>query len=188
MTTNRITVVGNLTRKPVLRYTPTGVAVVEMTVAENYRRMDVVTKEWRDVSKTFYRVTCWRNLAEHVAGTLGKGHPVIVVGRMYMDEWIGREGELRRTLCIDAVSVGLDLKYSAALVPPRAPGADRQAAADGRTERPLPEWEPVVDEPSADDNGEIEEPFDVDVDDAEKRGIVDRIRQEQLATAPASEG
>ncbi|GAA1393948.1 hypothetical protein GCM10009613_41310 [Pseudonocardia kongjuensis] len=188
MPANRITVIGNLTRKPELRYTPTGVAVVELTVAENYRRLDTVSKEWRDVSKTYYRVTCWRSLAEHAAGTLGKGHSVIVVGRMYMDEWVGREGELRRTLCIEADSVGYDLKYSSALVPPRAPGPDRQAAAEDRTGRPASGWEVVVGEPPTDEPDDVDEPFDVDGEDVEGRSMVDRIRQEQLATAPASDG
>jgi len=185
---NRITVIGNLTRKPELRYTPTGVAVVELTVAENYRRLDLATREWRDVSRTYYRVTCWRGLAEHVASTLGKGHPVIVVGRMYMDEWVGREGELRRTLCIEAHSVGFDLKHSAALVPPRAPGPERVAAVDDHREHPRPGWESVGDEPPADEADEIDEPFDVDGDGGEGQGVVDHARQKQPATAPASEG
>lgn len=190
MTVNRITIVGNLTRKPELRYTPNGVAVAELTVAENYRRIDAATKEWRDVSKTFYRVTCWRSLAEHAAGTLGKGHPVIVVGRLYIDEWIGREGELRRTVCIDPASVGFDLKHSAALVPPRRSGPERQTGPEDRQEGPVPGWETALDVPPAhdtDDPDAIEEFFEADGEGAERRRMVDRIGREQPATAPASD-
>ncbi|MEQ3554736.1 single-stranded DNA-binding protein [Pseudonocardia nematodicida] len=161
MTVNQITVVGNLTRTPTLRYTPSGHAVTELTVAENYRRMDPTTRDWRDVSRTYYSVTCWRNLAEHAVQTLHKGHPVIVVGRLYQDEWIGRDGSMRRTLRIDAASVGYDLKYSAALVPQRSAAlVEREQPPVGVT--PGRSWDGLPEEPPAEpvDGEEQEEVLD----------------------------
>ncbi|WP_060573418.1 MULTISPECIES: single-stranded DNA-binding protein [unclassified Pseudonocardia] len=139
MSSNQITVVGNLTRKPQLRYTHSGRPVLDLTVAENYRRRDDSSGEWRDVAKTYYTVTCWRRLAEHAAQTLDKGHAVIVVGRLFVEEWLDRDNVLRKTPKIDPISVGLDLRCSPVLVPPRpVSGPDREP---GRDQRPVDDWE-----------------------------------------------
>lgn len=158
MSTNQITVVGNLTRKPELRRTPSGHSVLDLTVAENHRRRDQNTGEWRDVSRNYYTVTCWRKLAVSVAQTLDKGHPVIVVGRLYLDEWVDRDGVLRRTPKIDPISVGFDLRYGPVLALPRASAELERAAGDGPRRRGAeetpddePEMPPVEEEPADDE-------------------------------------
>jgi single-strand DNA-binding protein len=182
MTSNQITVVGNLTRKPQLRYTPTGRAVLDLTVAENYRRRDESSGEWRDVAKTYYTVTCWRRLAEHSAQTLDKGHAVIVVGRLFVDEWLDRDGVLRKTPKIDPVSVGLDLRYSPVLVPPRSvSGPDREP---GRDQRPSEGWEP----PSEPGEGPADEPADDGEDPFGARADAIDGTPHEVAALPASGG
>ncbi|ANY08141.1 hypothetical protein AFB00_19705 [Pseudonocardia sp. HH130630-07] len=174
MSTNQITVVGNLTRRPQLRHTPGGRAVVDLTVAENYRRRDENSGEWHDVAKTYYTVTCWRKLAEHAAQTLDKGHPVIVVGRMFVEEWVDRDGVMRKTPRIDPISVGPDLRYSAVLIPPRpSNGTDREV--DVISQR-VHDWEVPAEPPEG-----AEEPPEPDVAMA---GSAPR----DGAIAPASDG
>ena len=174
MSVNQITVIGNLTRKPVLRYAPNGDAVTDLTVAENFRRRDRTSGEWRDVAKTYYTVTCWRQLAEHAAQSLEKGHPVVVIGRLYIDEWADRDGVLRKTPKIDPTSVGYDLRYSSVLAPLRSPsGPDREG---GAVSRAAEAW----DEPPA---GEVEEPEDpFDPDAAEQAGV-----RQAVGAVPGSE-
>lgn len=173
MSSNQITVVGNLTRKPTLRHTPSGRAVLDLTVAENHRRRDESTGGWRDVAKTYYTVTCWRRLAEHTVQSLDKGHPVIVVGRLFVDEWQDRDGVLRKTPKIDPISVGFDLRYSPVLVPPRPTTApDREA---GRPLRPVESWEAPAEPPE-----ETEDVFGPDPDDADEA-------MHEVGAAPGSE-
>lgn len=101
MSDNTATIVGNLTRTPVLRYTANSIPVTDLTVAVNHRRKDPMTEQWHDVACTYYTVTCWRTLAEHAVRTFEKGHRVIVIGRMYVEEWTGREGDVRQSIRIE---------------------------------------------------------------------------------------
>lgn len=175
MSLNQITITGNVTRKPTLRYTPNGYAVTDLSVAANYRRRDNNSDEWRDVARTYYTVTCWRHLAEHVTQSLEKGHPVVVVGRMYVDEWIDRDGGLRKTAKIDPVSVGYDLRFSSVLAPARTqPGPDR---GDGAARPPADAW----DEPPQDEPEETVDPYDPAA--AEDDGV-----RRAVGAVPASEG
>ena len=119
MSDNTATIVGNLTRTPVLRYTANSIPVTDLTVAVNHRRKDPMTEQWHDVACTYYTVTCWRTLAEHAVRTFEKGHRVIVIGRMYVEEWTGREGDVRQSIRIEPSSVGLDIRFSPAAVAPR---------------------------------------------------------------------
>ena len=179
MSVNQITIIGNVTRKPTLRYSPSGYAVTDLTVAENFRRRDQ-NGEWRDIAKTYYSVTCWRHLAEHVSQTLDKGHPVVVVGRLYLDEWVDRDGMLRKTPKVDPTSVGYDLRFSPVLAPVRASaGPDRDSEA---ARPPANGWE----RPQGDDEPEeTEDPFDAGaVDDA----VDDAAVRREVVAAPASEG
>lgn len=109
-------VVGNLTRDPDVRQLPDGTTLAEITIAENKRRRDTGSGEWRDVRTTFWTVTCWRLLGIHVAASLRKGDRVVVTGETFQDDWIGSDGQPRRTLKIDPVSVAVDLARAPARV------------------------------------------------------------------------
>ncbi|MBC3190700.1 single-stranded DNA-binding protein [Pseudonocardia sp. C8] len=160
MSVNQITITGNVTRKPTLRYSPNGYAVTDLFVAVNFRRRDHNSNEWRDVSTTYYTVVCWRNLAEHVAQSLDKGHPVVVVGRLYVDEWTDRDGMLRKSPKIDPTSVAFDLRYASVLAPVRLP-----VAAPERDTGAMRAEDPATERPQADDDapfgGEPSEDLDM---------------------------
>lgn len=181
MSVDQIIISGNVTRKPTLRYSPKGYPVTELTVASNYRRRDPNSKEWHDVARTYYTVTCWRHLAEHVAQSLDKGHPVVVVGRIYVEEWTDRDGVLRKTPKIDPVSVGYDLRFSSVLAPARS--SSFQDREQGGARRTAEAW----DEPSGDEPEEMDDPFDTTTDTATD-SATDDGRLRAVAAVPASEG
>lgn len=180
MSDNTATIVGNLTRTPVLRYTANSIPVTDLTVAVNHRRKDPLTEQWHDVACTYYTVTCWRTLAEHAVRTFEKGHRVIVIGRMYVEEWTGREGDVRQSIRIEPSSVGLDIRFSPAAVAPRpsvSPGPSAPQARD--TDDAATRWgAPPVEEPGHDG-------YDDAPDEAESAELDELAR---LATAPASSG
>src|SRR4051812_25061688 len=91
-----ITISGNITADPELRYTQNGIPVAGLTVAHTPRRLNQQTKEWEDAGETlFLRVSCWRDLGENVANSLRKGNAVVVVGRLISRSYETREGEKR---------------------------------------------------------------------------------------------
>ncbi|MFG2858585.1 single-stranded DNA-binding protein [Streptomyces mirabilis] len=120
MTTNNgtpITLVGNLTDDPELRFTPNGVAVAKWSVAVNRRTYDAQAGEWRDAGTDFHRVTAWRSLAENVAGTLSKGMRVVVVGDLRQRSWTDEKtNEKKSAWEIEASAVGPDLAFATATV------------------------------------------------------------------------
>lgn len=111
-----ITVVGNLTNDPELRFTPSGAAVASFTVASTPRTMDRQSNEWKDGDPLFLRCTVWRQAAENVAETLHKGYRVIVQGRLKQRSFETREGEKRTVVELDVDEVGPSLKYATARV------------------------------------------------------------------------
>ncbi|MFF4709773.1 single-stranded DNA-binding protein [Streptomyces sp. NPDC001297] len=112
-----ITLVGNLTDDPELRFTPNGVAVAKFSVAVNRRTYDAQAGEWRDAGTDFHRVSVWRSLAEHVAETLAKGTRVIVVGDLRQRSWTDEKtNEKRSAWEVDASAVGPDLAFATATV------------------------------------------------------------------------
>jgi single-strand DNA-binding protein len=111
-----ITVVGNLTGDPELRFTPSGQAVASFTVASTPRTLDKQTNEWKDGDALFLRCTVWRQAAENVAETLHKGFRVIVQGRLKQRSFETREGEKRTVVELDVDEVGPSLKYATARV------------------------------------------------------------------------
>src|SRR5438874_7653085 len=96
----KIMMIGNLGRDPELRYTPQGTPVCDLSVAVS-RRIKT-ENEIENEHTTWYRVTCWRRLAEIAAQYLAKGSPVYVEGTLSVDEWVDREGKIRFTLKVDA--------------------------------------------------------------------------------------
>ena len=111
-----ITVVGNLTNDPELRFTPSGAAVASFTVASTPRVMDKATNEWKDGESVFMRCSVWRQYAENVAESLTKGARVIVTGRLKQRSYETREGEKRTVMEMEVDEVGPALKYATAKV------------------------------------------------------------------------
>ncbi|MGW2832093.1 single-stranded DNA-binding protein [Streptomyces sp. NPDC001286] len=111
-----ITVVGNLTDDPELRYTPSGVAMAKFTVASTPRAYDKQSGQWQDGTAMFLRCTAWRELAEHIADTLAKGTRVVVTGRLRQHNWQTDQGENRSMLALEADDIGPSLRFATAKV------------------------------------------------------------------------
>ncbi|HWN35429.1 MAG TPA: single-stranded DNA-binding protein [Pseudonocardia sp.] len=111
-----ITVVGNLTADPELRFTPSGAAVANFTVASTPRQFDRQSGEWKDGEALFMRCNIWRQAAENVAETLTRGSRVIVSGRLKQRSYETREGEKRTVVELEVEEVGPSLRYATAKV------------------------------------------------------------------------
>ncbi len=111
-----ITVVGNLTADPELRFTPSGAAVANFTVASTPRTFDKQTNDWKDGEALFLNCSVWRQAAENAAESLTRGMRVIVTGRLKARSYETREGEKRTVFEIDVDEVGPSMKYATAKV------------------------------------------------------------------------
>jgi single-strand DNA-binding protein len=111
-----ITVVGNLTGDPELRFTPSGAAVASFTVASTPRTLDKATNEWKDGEALFLRCSIWRQAAENVAESLQKGMRVVVQGRLQQRSYDTKEGEKRTVIEMQVDEIGPSLKYATAKV------------------------------------------------------------------------
>ena len=111
-----ITVIGNLTGDPELRFTPSGAAVANFTVASTPRQLDRQTNEWKDSETLFLRCSIWREAAENVAESLTKGMRVIASGRLVQRSYETREGEKRTVYELQVDEVGPSLRYASAKV------------------------------------------------------------------------
>ncbi len=111
-----ITVVGNLTNDPELRFTPSGAAVASFTVASTPRTLDKATNEWKDGEALFLRCSIWRQAAENVAESLTRGSRVIVQGRLQQRSYETKEGEKRTVIEMQVDEIGPSLKYATAKV------------------------------------------------------------------------
>lgn len=111
-----ITVIGNLTADPELRFTPSGAAVANFTVASTPRTFDRQTGEWKDGDALFLRCNVWRQAAENTAESLTRGMRVIVSGRLRQRSFETREGEKRTVVEMEVDEVGPSLRYATAKV------------------------------------------------------------------------
>ncbi len=111
-----ITVVGNLTADPELRFTPSGAAVANFTVASTPRIYDRQSGDWKDGEALFLRCNIWREAAENVAESLTRGARVIVTGRLKQRSFETREGEKRTVMEVEVEEIGPSLKYATAKV------------------------------------------------------------------------
>ena len=118
-----ITVVGNLTADPELRFTPNGAAVANFTIASTPRTFDRQTNEWKDGETLFLRASIWREAAENVAETLTKGMRVIAQGRLKQRSY-EKDGEKRTSYELDVDEIGPSLKYATAKVARSQRGGD----------------------------------------------------------------
>jgi single-strand DNA-binding protein len=112
----QVTIVGNLTADPELRFTPSGQAVANFTVASTTRLLDKQTNEWKDGDTVFMRCAVWRQYAENVAESLTRGSRVIVTGRLKQRSYETKEGEKRTVVECDVDDVGPALKNATAKV------------------------------------------------------------------------
>lgn len=108
----QITVVGNLTADPELRFTQSGAAVASFTVASTPRTFDRQSGEWKDGEALFLRCNVWRQVAENVAESLIRGSRVIVTGRLKQRSFETKEGEKRTVIELDVDEIGPSLRYA----------------------------------------------------------------------------
>ena len=111
-----ITVIGNLTADPELRFTQSGVAVANFTIASTPRTFDKQRNEWVDGEALFLRSTIWRDAAENVAESLEKGSRVVAQGRLVQRAFTDREGNNRTSIELDVDEIGPSLRYATARV------------------------------------------------------------------------
>jgi single-strand DNA-binding protein len=130
---NTVTLVGNLTKEPELRFTNQGRAQAIFSIAVNRRRLNQQTQEWEE-STSFFEVICWGDLADNVASSLEKGSRAIVFGRLEQRTWETPEGERRSKIQVVAEEVGPSLRWATADV--------------HRTERRTVQNRPVANEPT----------------------------------------
>ncbi|MFD9880552.1 single-stranded DNA-binding protein [Streptomyces alboflavus] len=111
-----ITIIGNLTDDPELRFTPSGAAMAKFTVASTPRTYDKTTNQWQDGTAMFLRCTAWRDLAQHIADSLAKGTRVVVNGRLRQHNWQTPEGDNRSMLTLEVDEIGPSLRFATARV------------------------------------------------------------------------
>lgn len=111
-----ITVVGNLTGDPELRYTQNGLAVANFTIASTPRSFDRASNDWKDGDALFLRASVWREFAEHVAGSLTKGMRVVATGRLIQRSYETKENEKRTSIELEIDEIGPSLRYATAQV------------------------------------------------------------------------
>lgn len=143
-----ITVIGNLTADPDLRFTPNGVPVAGFTVASTPRVLDRQTGQWKDGDALFLRCSLWRQPAEHVAESLTKGARVIVTGRLKQRSFETKEGEKRTVFELEVDEVGPSLRFATAKVAKVERGAGQQGQATQAQQRaPQSQQAPATDDP-----------------------------------------
>ena len=134
-----ITIVGNLTDDPELRFTPSGAAVAKFRIASTPRTLDRQSGEWKDGEPLFLACNIWRDAAEHVAESLQRGARVIVQGRLRQRSYETREGEKRTVYELEVDEIGPSLRYATAKVQKMTRsggGQQAQSAPRGGAEDP----------------------------------------------------
>ena len=152
MNGNSVTVVGNVTRDPELRFTASGQATASFGLAVNRIWNDRQTNE-RKEAVSFFDVVCWREMAENASASLGKGSRIIVTGRLEQRSWESQEGEKRSKVEVIADEVGPSLRWATAEVTKnerRSPDGSGGGGGGGGGGRPVPNEAPA---------GYDEEPF-----------------------------
>lgn len=123
---NNVTLVGNITREPELRFTPTGQATTTFGLAVNRRWQNRQTQEWEEVT-SFFDVVCWRDMAENASESLNKGSRIIVTGRLEQRSWETSEGDRRSKIEVVADDIGPSLRWATAKVTKN----DRRGPSEG---------------------------------------------------------
>ncbi len=153
-----LTVIGNLTALPELRFTPSGAAVANFTIASTPRVLDRQTNEWKDGQALFLRCSIWREAAENVAESLLKGSRVIASGRLKQRSYETREGEKRTVVELEVDEIGPSLKYATAKVNKASRSNGDGPGGYGSGNRP-PADDPWGSAPATFGGGDDEPPF-----------------------------
>ena len=158
--TNSITISGNMTRDPEMRYTPSGVSKVSFGVAVNRSWRNQQTQEW-DEQTSFFNVVAWRQLAENVGASLAKGSRVVVSGRLEQRSWETEQGEKRSVVEIVADDVAPSLLFATAEVHRIERSGPGEGGGGGGGQRPRPQQQSGGGAPAATENYDEygEEPF-----------------------------
>jgi single-strand DNA-binding protein len=119
-----ITVIGNLTSDPELRWTPSGAAVANFTIASTPRTLDRESQEWKDGEALFLRCSVWRQAAENAAESLTRGSRVVAQGRLKQRSFETKEGEKRSVIELEVDEIGPSLRYATATVAKAARSGD----------------------------------------------------------------
>jgi single-strand DNA-binding protein len=127
-----ITIIGNLTSEPELRWTPSGAAVANFTIASTPRTLDRQTQEWKDGEPLFLRCSVWRQAAENVAESLTRGSRVMAQGRLRQRSFETKEGENRTVVELEVDEIGPSLRYATATVTRVSRSGDGGGAPGGR--------------------------------------------------------
>jgi single-strand DNA-binding protein len=134
---NSVTLVGNVTRDPELRFTPAGQANATFGIAVNRRWQNRQTNEWEE-AVSFFNVVCWREMAENAAESLSKGMRVLVTGRLEQRSWQTQEGEKRSVIEVVADEIGPSLRWaSASVTRNERRGGDEFGGGGGGNARPV---------------------------------------------------
>jgi single-strand DNA-binding protein len=154
MADNTITLVGNITRDPELRFLNSGQATTTFGLAVNRRWQNRQTQEWEEQT-SFFDIVCWREMAENVAESLTRGSRVIVTGRLEQRSWETQEGEKRSKIEVVADEVAPSLRWATAQVTRNERGGQGGGQGGGGTSRPAPSQRAVPNTDTYDN----EEPF-----------------------------
>ncbi|MGW1287761.1 single-stranded DNA-binding protein [Streptomyces sp. NPDC002586] len=134
-----ITLVGNLTDDPELKFTEGGAALAKFTIAVTPRTFDRNTNQWKDGTTAFYRCAAWRTLAEHIGDSLKKGSRVVANGRMRQHDWTNEQGEKRSMLAVEIDDIGASVRFTTVTINAKRAtqngpaGDDPWAATNGST-------------------------------------------------------
>ena len=126
-----ITVIGNLTSDPELRWTPSGAAVANFTIASTPRTLDRQTQEWKDGEALFLRCSVWREAAENVAESLTRGSRVMAQGRLKQRSFETKEGEKRSVVELEVDEIGPSLRYATATIAKASRSGGRPQTGNG---------------------------------------------------------
>ncbi|MFF2936721.1 single-stranded DNA-binding protein [Streptomyces mirabilis] len=134
-----ITIVGNLTGDPELKFTEGGAALAKFTIAVTPRSFDRTSNQWKDGTTAFYRCAAWRTLAEHIAESLKKGSRVVASGRMRQHDWTTEQDEKRSMLAVEIDDIGASIRFTTVTInakraPQNGPAGDDPWAKTGDTQ------------------------------------------------------
>ncbi|OAH11325.1 single-stranded DNA-binding protein [Streptomyces jeddahensis] len=144
-----ITVIGNLTADPEIKFTEGGAALAKFTIAATPRVYDRESNQWKDGTSTFFRCAAWRQLAEHIAESLTKGSRVVAFGRIRQHNWQTDQGENRSMLAMEVDEIGASLRFVNVAIDAKRPTQGSANATDDPwdTGKPAPAAAKTGDEP-----------------------------------------
>lgn len=134
---NSLTIVGNLTADPELRYTQNGLPVVNLTIAQTERVFDRQTNQHKDGETVFMRGTAWREMAEHIAESFKKGQRVIATGKLKQNNYKDREGNDRTSIELEIVEIGGSVRFGTTAYTQAAPKSGQGQAPQGQPGAPV---------------------------------------------------